>query len=207
MCDAHGSPAALDWVGEHAGGFDAAIVGGDLAKGGPAGYGLSFLLALTKGGRAAVYVPGNWDEPDAPLPDRVVNLHGRTMTLGRRVFGGLGGSGPAPFKSPFELTDDQARAALTSLGRVDVLVSHSPPARTKCDLADGVHIGSVPVREYVLKERPGLVLSGHVHESRAVDRLGGTTVVNPGPISRGRYAVVTLGSQIQAELLAWTPKG
>jgi hypothetical protein len=146
------------------------------------------------------FVHGNWDAPDTALPDGAVPLHGRTGMLGKYSIGGLGGSAPTPFNAPFEMGDDAARDVLGRLGHVDILVSHSPPLRTKCDLARSGHIGSLPVREYVQREKPSIVLSGHVHEGRAVDRLGQTTVVNPGPLMEGDYAELRLDGIISVEL-------
>jgi hypothetical protein len=60
----------------------------------------------------------------------------------------------------------------------------------------------VPVRNYVETRTPMLVLSGHVHESRGVDNIGGTTVVNPGPLMEGNYAEVTLKGVLSVELKA-----
>jgi len=120
--------------------------------------------------------------------------------LGKYSIGGLGGSGPTPFNGPFEMSDDDARAELAKLGHVDILVSHSPPLRTKCDCARSGHIGSLPVREYVEREGPSIVLSGHVHEGRSVDHLGGSTIVNPGPLMAGNYAELLLDGIISVEL-------
>jgi Icc-related predicted phosphoesterase len=106
------------------------------------------------------------------------------------------------------MKDEEARLVLKRLGRVDILVSHCPPVRTKCDRAPVVgHVGSVPVREYVEREKPALVLSGHVHQSRAVDNIGGTTVVNAGPLMEGKFAEVHLDGVVSVELKAESPPG
>jgi Icc-related predicted phosphoesterase len=65
-------------------------------------------------------------------------------------------------------------------------VIHCPPFETRCDvLFDGQHIGSVAVRRWIEQRQPLLTLHGHIHESPRVsggffDRIGKTTVVNPG---------------------------
>jgi Icc-related predicted phosphoesterase len=67
-----------------------------------------------------------------------------------------------------------------------VAVIHTPPFNTACDvLFDGRHIGSKAVRSWIEKTRPRLTLHGHIHESPKLsgtffDRIGPTTVVNPG---------------------------
>jgi Icc-related predicted phosphoesterase len=68
------------------------------------------------------------------------------------------------------------------MGRVDVLISHSPPFNTSCDILwDGKHVGSKPLRRYIDRYQPIVVLSGHIHESPGTDTIGKTLVVNPGP--------------------------
>jgi len=187
-------------VREKASGYDSVIVGGDLAKGGTERFIGEFLSAAAPGPGKVLFVHGNWDPPDAVVPDGAVALHGRTQTLGKYLVGGLGGSGHTPFNAPFEMDDGEARAVLAKMGRVDILVSHSPPLKTRCDRASSGHIGSLPVREYVERERPSIVLSGHVHEGRSVDHLGGCTIVNPGALLAGNYAELRLDGIVSVEL-------
>ena len=67
-----------------------------------------------------------------------------------------------------------------------VAVIHAPPFNTHCDvLFDGRHIGSKAVRSWIEKNQPRLTLHGHIHESPKLsgtffDRIGATTVINPG---------------------------
>lgn len=197
--DVHGSRPALDWVRRRGGDFDVLLVGGDLVRRGEEGFGREFLEA-TSACPLVYFVPGNADAPSSPVPEGVVQLHGKRTELGGLTVGGLGGSSKTPFGTPFELEDDSARSILSEVGKVDVLISHCPPSGTRCDSVLGRHIGSDPVREYVLREKPKLVLSGHVHEARGVDRLGETELVNAGPMMRGNYAVVELGRTISVEL-------
>jgi len=77
-----------------------------------------------------------------------------------------------------------------------ILVSHSPPHGTSCDVIHTrVHVGSRALRRYVETRRPPLVLSGHIHESPRVtstyhDRIGSTVVVNPGQFGASRLSGV-----------------
>jgi len=96
-----------------------------------------------------------------------------------------------------EHTFDPARRQPTIAGSLEALASHadpagtifvlhSPPRDTLCDLIQrSVHVGSRAIRRFVEERQPPLVLSGHIHESPRVsgtyrDRVGRTTVVNPG---------------------------
>lgn len=63
-----------------------------------------------------------------------------------------------------------------------VLVTHAPPANTRCDeLWGGTHCGSEDYKEFVDKHRPAAVLCGHIHESQVNYKKKGTRFVNPGP--------------------------
>ena len=86
-------------------------------------------------------------------------------------------------------------------GKFDVLVSHVPPRGCNDRIPDG-HRGDDWLREFVMRCRPALVLSGHIHESRGVCRLGDTICVNPGPAKDGFAAIVSTDGKIQAELFS-----
>lgn len=198
--DVHESERALEWLSTHAKEYDAIIVGGDLIR-----YNLHYmerffnLISSLK--KKTYYVPGNADPPDIKTPENVVPLHGRKESIDNLSIGGLGGSNITPFNTRFELTDEQASNILSSIGTVDILVSHCPPIGTECDRSiSGRHLGSKVVRNYVETIRPQLVLSGHVHEARAIDKIGGTTIVNPGPMMYGNYAIITIGKKIDVRL-------
>lgn len=200
VVDVHASDDALEWILKAGGRYDAILVGGDLARDGsqqPVG---DFLRGALSCGPPVFFVQGNADSPGTEVPMGVISLHGKRSTLGGHTIGGLGGSSPTPFRTPFELVDEHAEKVLSGIGPVDILLSHCPPAGTRCDRVSSGHVGSVPVRKYVETMRPVLVLSGHAHEGRAIDNLGGTTVVNPGPLMQGNYAEVMLGGVLSVEL-------
>ena len=70
--------------------------------------------------------------------------------------------------------------------RRTIAVVHCPPYQTRCDaLYNRQHIGSEALRRWIERVHPLLTLHGHIHESQRVsgafcDRLGATTIVNPG---------------------------
>lgn len=50
-----------------------------------------------------------------------------------------------------------------------------------------------------------MVVSGHIHESFAVDKIGETVLVNPGALMEGRYALAEItknenGFEVSVEL-------
>ena len=74
-----------------------------------------------------------------------------------------------------------------------IVIAHNPPKDTKLDMIpNGVHVGSPLIRAFIESKKPLLVVSGHIHESAAIDTLGPTTLVNPGALADGRYAVAEI---------------
>ena len=74
-----------------------------------------------------------------------------------------------------------------------IVISHNPPKDTKVDkITSGLHVGSALYRTFLETYQPLLAVSGHVHEAAAVDTIGKTTVINPGPLMEGCYAVVDI---------------
>ena len=92
-----------------------------------------------------------------------------------------------------------------------ILNTHCPPYNTNIDLAPkldkdmkpivtggGVvmdHVGCISVRKIIEKYQPILGLHGHIHESRGVDKIGRTLVLNPGSdynvgVLRAAYVVL-----------------
>ena len=56
-------------------------------------------------------------------------------------------------------------------------------------------MGSTAVREFIEEVQPDVCVCGHIHESRGVDRIGRTVVVNPGTLLSGGYVVVRLAGE------------
>jgi Icc-related predicted phosphoesterase len=94
-----------------------------------------------------------------------------------------------------------------------VYLLHSPPRDTSCDvLSTRQHVGSRAIRAFIEARQPRLVLSGHIHESPRVsgewrDRLGETTVVNPGQFGSPRLSGVWFDPQRPDETLRHTVLG
>ena len=94
--------------------------------------------------------------------------------------------------------------------REAVLITHSPPRGTRCDLtASRQHVGSRAIRSFVEREQPPLVLSGHIHESPRVsaaykDTIGRTAEVNPGQFGTSRLCGVWFDPARPAETLRHT---
>jgi Icc-related predicted phosphoesterase len=136
----------------------------------------------------SILVPGN-NETDEALracelswPAATV-LHGESAEIDGVPFFGLGGGIPTtPWDWSFDLTDDEARAALASCPEGGVLVVHSPP-KGHCDVAgDGGSFGSEAILEAIERCRPRVAVCGHIHESWGCEsQIGETRIYNLGP--------------------------
>ena len=82
-----------------------------------------------------------------------------------------------------------------------ILISHCPPKDTKLDrTVTGIHAGSTSVRQFIESKKPALVVTGHIHEARGIDKIGETIIVNPGPAHLGRYVIIEFDEKIHIEL-------
>lgn len=130
-------------------------------------------------------VPGNLDPP--AVHKRLASagahaLHGRRLEVAGRWFAGFGGATPHILGGPFQVSEDQIEAGLAPAQPGDVLIVHNPPYGILDQTRFfGIRAGSHAVLRAVTRVRPPLVLSGHVHEARGVERRDGTTFVNAGP--------------------------
>lgn len=135
-----------------------------------------------------VVVPGNNETADA-LREACASwssatvLHGEgTRIAGRDVFGLGGGIPVTPWDWSFDLTDEEATAALERCPRGALLVLHSPP-RGHCDRSgSGESLGSAALAAAIERIEPPLAVCGHIHESWGErSAIGPTEVANLGP--------------------------
>jgi Icc-related predicted phosphoesterase len=146
---------------------------------------IGVLAAIEK---PTVLVPGNNETADAlreaasAWPAATV-LHGEGAEVDGRTFFGLGAGIPVtPWDWSFDLSDDQATAALEACPDGAILVLHSPP-QGHCDLSSaGDHLGSPALATAIERIRPPLAVCGHIHESWGErSRIGDTEIANLGP--------------------------
>jgi Icc-related predicted phosphoesterase len=203
---------AMDAIGE----VDLLIIGGDITTGGTPDTAAAAIERWRALAPRLLALAGNMDSPsiDARLADLGVALDGRGHIFGDVGVFGVSAAPRSPLHTPYELGDEElerrtdAGAADVAGCRVRIFCPHAPPQGTACDqLSDGRHVGSVVIRAFVDREQPDLVLCGHIHESRAVDRVGRTPIVNPGPVAAGHYAVVTVDNTVTVALDPARPGG
>ncbi len=111
-------------------------------------------------------------------------LHGSGITIAGVPFFGIGGGIPVtPFGTwSYDFAEDQATQLLDRCPKNCVLVSHSPPKGVVDIDSRGRSLGSVAVRDAILRLAPVLVVCGHIHASAGQRSLLGTSpVINAGP--------------------------
>ncbi len=147
------------------------------------------LEILAAAGLPICFVPGNHDRRDLVAEG---NIDGRVQEIaGVRVVG-VGGAGPARMGFPYEWSE--AEIAARDLPDGDIVLTHTPPARTRLDrVLTGEHVGSEAIRELPLRHGR-LMICGHIHEAAGVDRVGPRVAYNVGalgaPFERTQYGVV-----------------
>jgi len=197
--DLHGHTANLGRIPELPGAAGV-ILSGDLTNSGGVAQASKVVEAVAAYNPRILGQIGNMDqEPvQAWLDAKGMGIHARAVELAPGLaLMGVGWSGPTPFSTPSEVPDaqlgkwlDEAYQTAKTFGHV-ILVSHTPPFGSKADVVgSGAHVGSVAVRDFIERTQPDVCLTGHIHESRGVDRLGRTVVVNPGDLASGGYALI-----------------
>jgi hypothetical protein len=209
VVDIHDRPEAVSRALGGLGAIDVLVVGGDITTFGTPDDAEGAIALLRPLAHHLFAVAGNCDSPaiDTRLAELGVSIHGRGHALDGIGFAGASGSPFTPLHTPYELPDEEfTRHAVTALGEIKdcsvrILCPHAPPHGTACDrLRNGEHVGSPALRELIVREQPDVVLCGHIHESRAIDALGPTRIVNPGPAAAGHYALVDVGEAITVVL-------
>lgn len=110
-------------------------------------------------------------------------LHGSGAELGGVSFFGLGAGIPTtPWDWSYDLTEEEAAAALEGCPSDGVLIVHSPPYG-HCDQSlSGDHLGSRAITAAIESRDLSLVVCGHIHESWGTSsEIGGTPIANLGP--------------------------
>jgi Icc-related predicted phosphoesterase len=127
---------------------------------------------------------------------------GKVIDLGGFPMVSMGWTNPTPWNTFREAPEPELAAKIEAvagqvpdMGRA-IFNFHAPPYGTGLDEAPALDatlrpmhggavmkpVGSVAVRESILKHQPMLSVHGHIHESRGICRLGRTLAINPGSV-------------------------
>jgi Icc-related predicted phosphoesterase len=148
---------------------------------------------------------GNLDQPDVDdyLTEKGINLHRNGFIKEDIGIFGVGGSNPTPFNTPTEFSESEIEGFLVESfekvkdAKFKIMVPHMPPKDTKLDMIKtGAHVGSQSVRDFILKHKPDIVLSGHIHEARGLEKIEDTTICNAGMFCEGGYIEINKQSEL-----------
>jgi len=181
---------------------DLIIITGDITQFGPAELGEEILNEISSFDVPVLAIPGNCDPENIHSKienSKAVNIHGRGLIIKDIGICGFGGSNPTPFNTPLEFDEveiyDQASKLIKGIAdeKISLLVTHAPPYNTKTDLLpSGDHAGSTSIRKIIEEYQPSLNVCGHIHESKGIDTIGRTKIVNPGEISKGYGCLINI---------------
>jgi uncharacterized protein len=127
---------------------------------------------------------------------------GKLMDLGGFSLVSMGWTNPTPWNTYREAPEPELAAKIEQLAELvpdmgrAIFNFHAPPYGTGLDEAPALDedlrpkhggavmkpVGSTAVRDAILKHQPMLSVHGHIHESRAIKRMGRTMAINPGSV-------------------------
>lgn len=202
ISDIHGDLAYMAKLEEAFVEADAVICAGDFAEVFKEDTGAPILEALVKKHESLFSVLGNCDPPSflEKLEGYDASVQGIIASFDGLTFIGAGGATRFTGKTPNEISEEEIVQDLNLVrgseeGAWDnlVMIIHNPPYGTKLDTVSmGAHVGSKLVREVIEEVKPLVVVSGHIHESFAIDTIGETLLINPGSLAEGRYALLNI---------------
>jgi Icc-related predicted phosphoesterase len=207
--DIHGAFTEVENVLASEGEYDVVVLGGDLTTFGTSDQARQGIERLSLFGRPLLVVAGNMDPPelDQEFSRLGVSINARCVTLDTVCFFGVSAAPLSPLRTPNEIPEAEILQRAESgwkgcTGSLrTVFVPHAPPYDTELDRTHtGFHVGSHAVRQFIEAHQPDITICGHIHESRGIDRIGRTQIVNCGAAGKGYYAVLTLGEEVSVEM-------
>ena len=203
ISDLHGKIENLEGLRAEFESADAVVFAGDFTEFGKYETALPAVKKLREMHDDIFCVLGNCDKGELfeRLEDDGMNCERGIVYFGGLAFAGSGGGSKFTGTTPNERTEEELlsdfdvvkNAAFDAQGQWEnlILVSHNPPKGILCDeCAPNVHVGSALLYDFVVATKPLALVCGHIHEGRAIDKIGETVVVNPGPLAEGNYAIL-----------------
>lgn len=157
---------------------------------------------LTNTGLQVFMAPGNDDIPEVDdiicCSQSIINCADKVVMVGEHEMATFCWANPTPWDTPREKPDEELEPMLEELishvrdPHNAIFNFHAPPYGFALDLAPEltkdlvqavdrkIHVGSKAVAKMIQKYQPFLSLHGHIHESRGIQKVGRTTMINPG---------------------------
>lgn len=210
ISDLHGNIPMLEKIDGEFKAADAVLFGGDFAEFNHPETGLPALEALCKKHDVIFSVIGNCDEKAflREIEKKDISVEHALVYHDGICIAGSGGGSKFTGTTPNERTEDELLSDFDVVERAAqkdgasgtwknlILISHNPPKDTKCDAVHPtLHAGSQKFREFIERIQPLAVITGHIHEGASIDTIGTTTVINPGALLDGNYAVMEVAKK------------
>ncbi len=207
LSDLHANNENLGKLEEQFAKADAVIFAGDFAECFKPETGKEALNTLCTKHDTIFAVLGNCDEPEfiEELEDQDICVEKTLVFHEGLALAGSGGGTYFTGKTANEREEEEILSDFNiiktsveqtgdkSLWKSLILISHNPPKDTKCDAVNAeLHAGSQMFTDFIKENQPLAVICGHIHEGKAVDKIGETIVINPGPLQEGNYAWLEL---------------
>jgi uncharacterized protein len=214
--DLHGSGRFLDALGPHLAAADVVLLNGDLTLSGTPAEAERLLSHVRRYQTRLWAIPGSYDTQrvNQYLTTQSINLHKQPHEHDGIVFVGMGGDlfrsgAPRDHLLYDNVQFDGMLQDMTELLNrrlPKILVTHYPPYGTHTDLTlSGQHIGSRALRTYIEEKQPLVCVTGMLHDRPAVDTIGRTTILNPGPLWLHRaYAYIEIDPHTHTLITAET---
>lgn len=207
IADIHGEIEKLERFCDMAKSKDPALIliAGDLTRFGPEEDARHILDRLSEINAEVFAVAGNGDTSEVVdvLNDNNINIDKTGKKIGNIGLVGMGMPSSMILGGVSLLSYSSLEEAMEEIKDCEkkIMVSHLPPFETKTDmLFTEEHAGSEFVKQFVEEKKPDLLVCGHIHEGRAIDKVGSTIVVNPGALAEGYVAEIDLKEEIDIKL-------
>lgn len=182
--DIHGDLFALEEVRMQAKNADLAICLGDISY---FEHDIDFLVDVLNGFPIPVLLlHGNHEQKETIelLCEHYPNvhfMHEKIFEKDNFIFMGYGGDGFSKSDSKFLEWSKSIEKSLDF--EKTILLLHGPPYNTNLDVPiEGTHCGNKTTRKFIDRNKPLLVLAGHIHECEERDDwIEETYLLNPGP--------------------------
>lgn len=197
ISDLHAHNEVLDKLDNEFKAADAVIFAGDFAECFKPETGKGALESLCKKHENIFSVLGNCDNEDfmEDLENADICVEKSLAFFEGLGFAGSGGGTIFTGKTEFERTEEDI---LNDFAVVEnavkenkddelwhnlILISHNPPkAETVDKVNESLHAGSQKFTDYIKEKQPLCVVCGHIHEGVGIEKIGDTTVINPGSL-------------------------
>ena len=181
ISDLHGNIEILDKLDKEFEAADAVLFAGDFARFGKIETAKPALEALCKKHEVIFSVIGNCDSPDFinEIEAKDISIQNSISSWNGLTLAGCGGGTKFKGDTPNERTEEEIIADLHLISDMGnqiwnnlVLIMHNPPKNTACDcVGNDIHVGSEVLRSFIETYSPSLVVTGHIHEGIAIDKI------------------------------------